>query len=388
MMADDYDVEDEGQPQSPLEQFSGMFRTPAGQALAQEAQTRINHYAQTRQLAEANTAAGQAFTDNLSEMRQNFTAMVQDDPAATPLALDLAHLGVSAMVSTIHGADPAHIDPISTGLQQDIARSAVMSAAEKHEGTARGLLDHPRISDLLGDEKDALSGYISGQAVARRIDGEAAQKMSQRAAVDQANQSAGDFMAAMVDPDTGDISHPPGWAERVMADQSMPPHYKAALFDVYGHLTENGDAAYTDPYSFHDLVRAASVGGLAPIGALSQAGSDLRAADAVYLARMASDPAQRGVAQQLSNVLDQGKDALAGLENGPAGQRAFTDFTNWALSAARSGADLDPGSKTYLLAGNRLQQFAPRATYTVEAAVRVPPQDRRPLAEIFGNRRG
>lgn len=383
-MSDDY--EDETQVQNPLEQFTGLFKSPIGQAMAHEAQVRIHDYVTRRQIAEDNTAAGEAFSNNLAEMRGNFIGMVQDDPHATPLALDLAHLGVMSMVGSVPGVDPAHIDNISGGVQRDIARAAVMSTAEKHEVAAQDLLDHPRIGGLLGDEKEHLTGYIEGQRVARHIDDQAQQQMAERAAVDNAHQSAWRYMAAMVDPDTGEINHPPDWAKRVMSDPSMPPPLKAALFDTYGRLTHNGDAPYSDPDSVHDLVRAASMGGLAPAGALTEAGDSLKAADAVYLSRLAADPSQRGRAGQITNALDMGRQQLAALENGPAGQKAFGDFTNWVLTAARSGADLDPSSKTYALGGNRLQQFAPRASYNVAAVVQVPTQERRPLADIFGGK--
>src|SRR4051812_6738890 len=124
------DMEDAGQEPHPLEEFTGLFKTPSGQAFADEAAVRINDYVTKRQIADANTAAGQQFSDNLQEMRQNFVGMVQDDPASTDLALELAHLGVSAMVGSVPGADPKHLDTISTSIQQDVARHAVHSMAE------------------------------------------------------------------------------------------------------------------------------------------------------------------------------------------------------------------------------------------------------------------
>lgn len=360
-MSDDYSV-DETQPQDPMEQFTGLFKSPIGQAMAHEAQVRINDYMTRRQIADDNTAAGEAFSNNLAEMRGNFIGMVRDDPHATPLALDLAHLGVMSMVGSVPGVDPAHIDNISSGVQRDIARAAVMTVAEKHEGAAQDLLDHPRIGGLLSDEKEHLTGYIEGQRVARHIDAQGAQKMAQKATADRANQTAWTHMAVMVDPDTGDISHPPDWAKRVMADPSMPPNYKATLFDVYGRLQEKGDAAYTDPNAASDLLRGAAAGSLHPLTALSAAGGDLRAADAVYLSRLAGDPSMKRRAGEISATLDAAQRTLAAPENGPAGQVAYQNFANWLLPTARDGADLNPSSKEYVLQGNRMQYFAPRAT--------------------------
>lgn len=381
----DYDTDEApSQPTSPLDKFQGMFKTSTGQAMAREAAVRINDYANRKQIAESNMAAGQAFSDNLAEMRGNLIETVQADPAATDLALDLAHLGTKSMVGSVYNVDPAHIDTISTGIQQDIARQAVMSAADRHEGLARGLLDSPRISDLLGDEKDQLSGYITGQEAARRIDAQGAQKMQQQEALARTNQGAWQYMAALVDPDTGDLSHPPGWAQRVMGDQSLPPQYKATLFDAYGRLTEDGDVPVSNPSTVTDMIQGAASGAVHPIAPLNQIGVDLRAADAVYLSKLTSQPDR---AAQLSDALDLGRDQLAAPENGPAGQRAYAGYVNWLLSAGRQGADLDPSSKGYALAGNRLQQFAPRASDNVEAAVQVPPQERRPLSDIFGGSR-
>jgi hypothetical protein len=383
-MIDEYMDEQDQQPVDPFQHFEGLFNTPQGQAFAEEARVRLNDYITTRQIAEANLAAGEAFASNLGEMRANFLGMVQDDPTAIDVALDLARLGVSAMVGTVPGVDPEHVENIATGIQRDIARTAVGTLAERHEGLARQMLENPRIRELLGDEKEPLAGYITAQSVARRIDAENEQRQAQRTAVEQANQTAWSYMAAMVDPETGDLGYVPGWAKQVMADPRMPPEYKAGLFDVFGRLTENGDAPESDPLALDQLVRAAASGNISPMAALTRAGDDIKAADAVYLAKLASDPEQRSRAAALANVLDIGKQALAMPENGPAGIRAFGDFTNWALSQARSGADLDPASKTYILAGNRLQQFAPRASSIVDSTIQIEPQERRSLADIFG----
>lgn len=379
-MSDDYDAPE----QSPLEQFTGLFQTPTGQAFAQEAQIRLNDYLTKRSIADENTAAGEAFTSNLDTMRQNYMGAVQDDPSFTHTALDLAHLGVSAMVGSVPGADPRHLDTISTGMQQDIARAAVHTLADQHEGLARDLLDTPRISDLLEGEHKDLHEYITSQAIARHIDAQGAQKMAAQAANQRINDTAWGYMADMVDPDTGSIVHPPGWASKVMADPSLPSPLKAQLFDTYGRLQEQGDANASDPGVVGGVLRAVAGGTVAPAQILPLAGSDLRAADAVYLARLASDPTLAGRAGEISSTLNIAQQALAPPENGPAGQAAYADFSNWVLGNARGGADLDPRSQDYLLAGNRLQQFAPRASDNVDAVVQVPIQDRRPLHDIFG----
>ncbi|MGE3279691.1 MAG: hypothetical protein AB7H90_03465 [Alphaproteobacteria bacterium] len=377
----------ESAPADPLDQFAQLFNTPVGQSFAEEARVRLQDYAMRRGIAEANTAAGDAFASNLSEIRGNFMGLVERDPLATHLALDLAELGVGAMVGTVPGTSPEQAMEIATGMQRDIARTAVRSLAERHEEGARGLLGDERIGGLLGDEREALGGYITAQSIARRVDSEAQQRMAERAATEQANRSAWNYMAAMVDPETGEIGYPSGWAGRVMADPSMTPETKAALFDTYGRLTENGDVGRSDSLVVRDLVRGLAGPGVSPTEILSRAGDDLRAADAVYLAGLAADPTQRNRAVQLSTVLDQGK-VLAAPENGPAGRRAYSEFAEWTLANARNGADLDPASQNYILSGNRLQQFAPRATYNVEAAIPAPTQGRRSLSEIFGGRGG
>jgi hypothetical protein len=399
-MTDDYEGGEEQQA-DPLDQFEGLFKTPVGQAMAREARIRIADYTQKKQIAEANMAAGQAFSENLSEMKGNFIGMVQEDPAATHLALDLAHMGVAAMVGTVPGVDTEHLDNIRTGVQRDIAHAAVMSVADRHEDEARRMLDHPRISELVGAQKDQLAGYIQGQAIARRVDGEAAARMMAKANEEKANLSAWKYMAAMVDPDTGDIAHPPGWAQRLMSDHSMPPEHKATLFDTYGRLMENGDVPASDPTVAGDLLRGIAGGYLHPMTALSAAGEDLRAADATYLAKLANDPTMRKRAGEISTTLDAARRTLATPENGLAGERAFETFANWLLPTARDGADLNPSSKEYVLGGSRMQYFAPTSSHIADEVLGLPSRgfgntsypwtepfmsqkDRMTLEDIFG----
>lgn len=381
MIEDNEDVmQDEPHP---LDQFVGIFKSGPGQAMAEEAATRINDYMLRRQIAEDNTRASQAFYSNLNEMRSNFTGMVEEDPHATHLALDLAHLGVGAMIGTVPDVDPEHMLNISMGMQRDIARNAVRHVAERDEGMARSFLDDSRIGGLLGDERPALDGYISSQSIARRLDGEAAQKANLKDSIRGAHQAAWDYVAGMVDPDTGEVHDAPGWASQVMADQRMPPDVKAKIFDVYGRLTENGDVGTSDPGAIRDLIRSVAGGAVSPVDILGRAGDDLRAADAVYLAKLASNPREKRRAEELAATLEAAERQIAAPENGVAGRVAFERFANWMVPAARDGADFNPNSQDYILQGNRMQHFAPRASDVADHIV-ARPESRRPLEHIFG----
>lgn len=384
------EVDYEDQPQSPLDQVRGAFQTIEGQQFADEATARINDYVQRRDLADANRAAGEAFVANLGEMQQNYVGLVRDDPTAVHLALDLARLSTRAMVETVPNADPAHVDTIAGDMEREIARAAVGRLAEVDDGAARSMLGDSRLSALLPDEdRNHLSGYISAQSAARKIDNQAAARMAERAQAQQIDGRAWNYLAALADPETGAVSTPPDWAKTLIADPALPPPVKAGLLDIYGRIERDGDAVATDPVVASRLVAAlAGDGRVPPSEILTQAGDTMRLADALTLARMAGDPAQRGRIGAMAETLGEAERQLAPPENGPAGQIAYERFVNWLLPAVRGGANLDPGSQDYLLAGNRLQSFAPRATDAVVASVQTDIQNRRPLADIFGGMGG
>lgn len=380
-MADEYD-----ETTDPLAEAVSLFQTPEGSAYAGEAAARINDYLTRREIADANTAAGDAFVANLGAVQGNLASMVQSDPHAIDLALDLADLSVRSMVGTVPNADPATVEPIATDIQRGIARAGVRALAERHDGAARELLGRERIAGLLGDEREALDGYISAQATARRIDQVASERMAARAQQQQADYHAWNYLGAMIDPASEDIRFPPGWAQRVMADPVIPAPQKAQLFDIYGKVERDGDVPASDPFSVSSLVFDLAQGASFSQGdILGRAGDDLRLTDALTLAKFAGDPAGRSQVAGLATVLGEAQRQLAAAENGPAGQSAYGRFVNWLLPVVRRGADLDPASPDYVLGGNRLQAFAPTAADM--ANIYIPPaggDGRTPLGDIFG----
>lgn len=386
--------QDEGQPQpdqqdqvpggaaSPaLQAFRGVFTAPGAQQWADEAATRLNDYFQRRRIATENSAAGQNFVQDLSGFRQGLVDMVQADPHAVHVALDLVPHSVDALISTMPSMPEdalGHHAAITRDIQREIAHSAVTALAERDDGQARALLDNERLGAVLSDDaKQALGSYISMQSVARAMDGKAQQDAAVANRQRVADQSALNYLRALHDPQTDGVQFPPGWNQGVIADNALPPGHTGEVTAAYSRLRVDGDATQSDPFLVSRLLNGAG----SPTEVIGHVGGDLRLADALHLGELLK-PENAGHREVLNAALQQGEQVLAAPANGRAGEEAYRRYVNWVLPAARAGAVLDPGSNDYALAGNRLQLFAPRP----EDHVPPPRVSERPVGAHFGVR--
>ncbi len=386
MAYDDESVDDAPPPQAApapaVQGFQEAFTHPVAQEWAQDVGTQLNDYFQRRDIADGATRAGQNFVNNLDSFKSGLASGVQADPNFVHTALDIVPPTVRALVDTLPDIENPndHHAAVTNHIQSEIAAAAVTSAAEHSEPLARGLLEHPRISGLLGENAGPLDTYISIQAAARDADHQAQVEQLQKDAARNVERSMGNYASALLDP-AGGVRFPDGWNQGVMADQRVPPAAKVALTSIYGQLRQNGDLSQSDPFAVSAITRGVASGldqNVPQI--LGQAGSSLKLADALMLAGM-----PKSGAVQLHNALEQGRAALATPENGQAGEEAFAKFTNWLLPAARAGAVLDPSSPDYVLPATRLNGFAPTTANMVDVAYRRPLETRTKLAEIFSN---
>src|SRR5688572_29865927 len=172
-------------PSPALQQFREVFSEPGAapeaREWAAEVTTRINDYNQRRSLADANAAAGQQFVADIDGFKSGLVSMVQNDPNAVSLALDL----VPTTVGMLGGASD-----LTAHMQVEIAAAAVTSLAEWDGGAARALLSDDRIAGLLGENVAPLGTYISMQEAARARDDAAHAVRLARAAEETSDLSA------------------------------------------------------------------------------------------------------------------------------------------------------------------------------------------------------
>src|SRR5216684_2420130 len=152
---DDEQQQPAGSPSPALQDFKNTFTHPDAQDWAGEVTTRLNDYFQRRQIAADNMAAGQNFVNDIDQFKSGLVSMVQSDPNAVHTALDIVPPTLASVISSMPNApDDAedHHAALTSHLQSEIAAAAVTSAAFKDAGLAHGMLDNPRIADVLGDD--------------------------------------------------------------------------------------------------------------------------------------------------------------------------------------------------------------------------------------------
>ena len=369
----------QGMPSPGLQAFRASITDPRAQPWADEVVAKLNNHFQQRRIADEMTQEGQAFTNNMSAFKNGLVGMVQKDPTAVHVAMDLVPSTIATMITTMPGGPPTdakdHYKAITGHMQSEIAAAAVTRLAEQHEGIARATLADPRIDGVLDDgAKQGLGNYISLQAHARNVDAAAAQRNAVQQAQDVNDRSTMNYVQALIDPGTGKPQFPPAWTQAVMADPKVSPASKIGVMGLYNKLQESGDAPISDPHLATDLVGRMASGEIRSADVLHHAGDGLRVPDALAIAGM-----PRAQAAQLSDTLQDAQTRLSSPDNGYAGYAAFSKFVNWMLPAARNGAVLDPNNKDYILANNKIASFMPTAADLPPPAAGPRP----PLAQIF-----
>ena len=391
----EYDDEEEAivhpaDPPQQLVDFVGSFTDPQAAEVFGDAAVRVQDYIVQRNIAAENDAAANRLVSNLGTFKDGLVGMAQNDPAAVFLGLDLVPGIVEGIVET-HPYLPddqraATAEQLSAEMRQEIARAGVMSLADRDADAARAMLG--RVSDLFDEGATAgLTGYIGSMEMARNVDATALEQQRARDTAQTTAASTTHYLGALVDPVTQGLQFPAGWAQRVMADPSIPPADTAGMLGIYDRLQRTGDAAQSDPYLVADVIqRIASGNAPATPEILAQAGSGLRLADAVSLAKNAGSatPAARKEMTDLAHALDTARSTLASLDNGPAGQVAFGRFVNWFVNSYPPGA-LDPNAQRPYDLSAAMMRFSPTSDDLVRAVV-PPSGERKPLDQIFGRR--
>lgn len=383
-------------PPQQLVDFVGSFQDPQAQEAFGEAAIRVQDYMVRRDIAAENAAVADRLVTNLGQFKDGLSSMVYADPAALELGLDL-------VPDIVHGIAHTHpylpddqrdtaYDSITTDIQREIARTGVMSLADRNADAARALLGNDRVASLIdGQDRLSLEGYIGGMETARNMDAAASARQRAEDTARLTNHSTVQYLGALVDPATGETQFPRGWAQRVMADNSLPPAQTAAMLDVYNRVRD-GDGE-TDWYAFADMANRVANGQPVPLPEVfNQIGRGLKVADAAMLARGSIDsiaPAAQREFRQLDATIQAARNVLAPPEYGVAGERAFQKFMGWLVPQYRAAGpgSLNPAADGYLLpregGASFWNGFAPQIS---DMASRPPVENRPPLTDIFGGK--
>lgn len=332
--------------------------TPGVQDWMAGAVSAIQDHVTARSIAANAQAQGDEFINALSDTKQNLVGMAKSDPSSVPLAFDLVD------------SFPEHMAPFGAHFKEEIAKSAVQGLAETNRDAAHAAID--KYADYIPEgDQAALRTYADHFETLRGLDAQAGQlefnKNLQRASNIQAEAHLNDLQ----EPQTGTLRFPQGWGTRVMTDGKLSPQAKATLIGTYTNLQANGDPVTSDPHLVADLLQRAALPAQHgdhpdPLEIFGQAGAGLTISDAQYLSSRTGPqpPAARADTQALADAM---QDARGMIGN----DRAWGRFVQWALPAAKQGGlVLDPTSKDYSLAPERMQRFMPTGDDVIAPALR------------------
>ncbi len=388
-------IPQDGQLAPPLQKLGEQFTSEVGKSWSQDILQTIQQHANMAHVANANSAAGEQFADNMKSVKDGLIGMVggsTGDPSAAPLALQLAPKFIGPLLETT-GLPPdqmqrAH-DDITGEVQRGIASAAVMKAADYHAGMATGLID--QLKDYITPTMEAdLRQYAATQHVARTLDNQATLEQAQKDQAQASQVAAMKFGSTLIDPRTEDAVRPQGFLQALVRNREISnPDDKKALFTTVANLQTKGDVHQSDPnavsQALHDIVDPKT--NVAHDDLAQRVGSDMRLVDAHMLQMMnlQRTPEGQANAKQLSDAIDMGRRTLAPSDS-LAGNVAYSRFVNWLLPAyRRTGVGgLNPDSDSYLFKNTSIANFAPTARDA------VPPlaSRRQSLGDIFGGGRG
>jgi hypothetical protein len=353
-----------------LQAFQDAIPESAAEApWAQEVTTRLNDWVQRRDMADANEAAANQYTANIGDFKSGLVNMVTADPTAHGVALDIVDPTLHQLMP-YDWMDPSKHDETHSALSDDIkyqiAHASVASMARRDGDAARSLMDSPAIAEHLDDQdKAGLSGYIQAHEVARGADAAAGQREATIAQTRQAIATTHGYLSALSNPDTGQLSFPPGYAQKITDDPNLLPSDRGALMHLYGRLQANGDAPRSDAFTVHNTVQAIADGSADRAGILERGGVDLTAGDTAFLHGLTATESEQGRSgnKQLADTLTQAQDRIIGRdgEYGAAGAQAYQRFMDWFMPAYRTAGpqSLDPQHESFLFNGTNINSFRP-----------------------------
>lgn len=362
-----------------LEKFVSGFQTPEGKEWAEGAASRVQDYLTGRAIAKNAQDTDNALATNLHDAKTNLMGMVQDDPGATSMALDLVPGAVKALAEP-HNVPDEHVGNLVSDMQGQIAHAAVSRLAEVDRPSAEAAMG--KFGNYLPEgSTDDLNNYIMTQEALRHEDARAAGLQNLRDQA-QASVTAGAGWLKSLTGDDGGVTFPSGWSAQMFADPSMNIPTKVALHAAYLSLQHYGDPAQSDPDVLHNVVSRIADGKPPPQGEIfAHMGRGLTLADAGLLASSVGNlsPDQSATMGQLSNTLDAARSRIAPDHYGPAGQVALQRFTKYLMTGMAAGGNITDLMGPDDVAFSRFQPTAADAAKTV-----TPDRPRVPLSQIFG----
>lgn len=408
-MVDEEQITHPADPPEALVDFVSSFRDEQAQGVMRDAAVRIQDYVTRREIADDNRAMSNRMISNLGQFKDGLANMAYSDPSAVGLGLSLAPDVVRGIIDSNPFLPDDQRDGIATSLisdvKREVARAGVMSLAEKDATAARALLG--KVGEVF-DERGTggLLGFIDAMDGARTMDSAAVAAQRAKDAAQTANFSMVQHLSGLVDPKTGEVAFPGGWAQRVIADPSVPPTQTAGMLGLYDRLQKGGDVQ-SDPHVLAGIIDGIAQGRVRDAASVLQyVGESLSVGDAVGLAYSALNPTSTREMQALSTTIGAARRALAAPENGPAGVVAFGRFVEWLVPAykAAGAGSLRPDAENSVLPypdGGYVEKtfwdaFRPNGDDIVMGARRMPRSldelrqetgDRISLEDIFGGRR-
>lgn len=376
-----------------LKSFVGSFSTEEGQNWAAEAAQRVQQHLTMREVANQNIAAGEQFVHNMDAFKGNLVGMVQSDPSAAGLALDLIPHTVNAMAAEHGGMDEnTRSDAASqliSHMSGEVAQATIHTLAQSNAEAARQALASPRLAGHLPDaDRASLAAFIDTQERLRVQDAAASQQQANHVAALNGYHRGTAYLDKLIDPDTGGLQLPNDFGQTVMRDTAVPNETSAALHFAYSNLQANGDPGKSDPAMVADFFKRAADGNLPSQAELiGHVGGGISLADAKMLNGILG-PQSQAAHQDISMISDTVQNMRSSLltqENGPSGGKAFGRFMDWFMPALRTGAGagvavkamLDPEHQDTIL--GQLPQFQPGPRDVTPASAGPRP----PLGMIF-----
>lgn len=245
-----------GQINPALSQVVTQQTTPEAQQWTADAANRIQDYVTQRAILSQNQTADQQFTQNLTDTRDALVGMVQRDPGAMDLAMDLGTHTAYGLASQHENLGEDLQSQAASGLESDfhtaIVHAGIQKLAETDKGQALEALD--KYGDYLPpEEKGALANYAEVQDNMRTQDTAA---MTRQATIDasvQGYKNASGYLHSMIDPNTIGFRAPPGFLQNLLADTTVALPTRLALQAGYSMLNQNGDVK-SDPHIVTDFL--------------------------------------------------------------------------------------------------------------------------------------
>jgi hypothetical protein len=326
-----------------LQEWQNGFSTEKGQQWALAQADAMRAHMNDKTSADMSSRAGAAVVENMKTTLNQLSDTARKDPSSMDASIGQVDALIAAAKANNNGnLTPEQIDrmtDLSHDMKNEIVKSGIQGLADVNPQAAVAAINSGKFSNYIsGTEGDQLTKYSEGITRMKLEDQQRAYEQQQRVQKQAEDATANKILGQMYNPDTGQVSIPPGINQQIFNDKTLSAKSKVELLSTVKHISQDTDV--TDPTVRSSNFSALGDGTLTQGDLITQASKgQLSKEDLSFFSeRLKQTPDAIAENKIVSNGVQQVQKAILtppapGLPPSVDQRNKETAFTNWLMPA-------------------------------------------------------